>query len=447
MRFKDQFNFVRQNMKKNRSRIFMTVLATAMGCAFLIVLASVGFGLHKSVVTEVTERRAITEISVHGKQSEDDVYHNITDKDIAYIEGLEDVKAVTRRKMVRFRTMISVDEYVGHASPVVAHMPSEIKAGFELSSGRLPENENEIVVGYHFVEQSLIPANLEDDVVPFDENGKIKEEYKYNGNLIGKKVTLNVFSHTDSDSKTDEAKASITLTIVGIGAAPTREWVFDQNVFIAEETLAKLNSLIHKKDATEEESTDVEIPYDEVKIYATNLSAIEDLSEKLEDKGYGIWSVASELKEINIIFTIVKVGLLFIGTIAIIIASIGIYNTMTMAVTERAPDIGIMKAIGANPKTIKNIFLIESSYIGLLGAIFGTIIAYVISIAVNIGLPLVIQSAFGEMPPEELMFSYIPWTLPAICMFICLSVTILSGLRPAKRATKVDVLKAMRREI
>lgn len=53
MRLSDQFRFVRQNMKKNKSRLFMTVLATAMGCAFLIVLASVGFGLQKSIVDEL----------------------------------------------------------------------------------------------------------------------------------------------------------------------------------------------------------------------------------------------------------------------------------------------------------------------------------------------------------------------------------------------------------
>jgi acetoin utilization transport system permease protein len=106
-----------------------------------------------------------------------------------------------------------------------------------------------------------------------------------------------------------------------------------------------------------------------------------------------------------------------------------------------------MKAIGANPKTIKNIFLIESSYIGLLGALVGTIVAYFISFAVNFGFPLIIESAFGEQPPEDLQFSYIPFELPLICVAICLLVTIISGLRPAKRATKIDVLKAMRREI
>src|SRR5690606_1461035 len=122
-------------------------------------------------------------------------------------------------------------------------------------------------------------------------------------------------------------------------------------------------------------------------------------------------------------------------------------NTMTMAVTERAPDIGIMKAIGANPKTIKNIFLLESSYIGILCALFGTITAYVISNIVNFSLPFIVEGIFDEPMSEGIVLSHIPISLTLISVVICLTVTIFSGWRPAQRATRVDVLKAMRREI
>ena len=104
----------------------------------------------------------------------------------------------------------------------------------------------------------------------------------------------------------------------------------------------------------------------QIKIYADNVQDGISYFRTTRKRSISTYSIASEMKQMNMIFTIMKIGLMFIGTIALIIASIGIYNTMTMAVTERAPDIGIMKAIGANPKTIKNIFLLESSYIGFL---------------------------------------------------------------------------------
>ncbi|MFK4998481.1 ABC transporter permease [Bacillus sp. N9] len=159
-------------------------------------------------------------------------------------------------------------------------------------------------------------------------------------------------------------------------------------------------------------------------MYANNVQAVTRIVDQLKAEQYFTYSIVSEMKQINMIFTIMKIGLLFIGTIALLIASIGIYNTMTMAVTERAPDIGIMKAIGANPKTIRNVFLLESSYIGFLGAVFGTIVAYGISYLVNFALPFVIQSIFDEPMPEGIVLSYIPLSLTAISVSICLIVTI-----------------------
>src|SRR5690606_32543075 len=187
--------------------------------------------------------------------------------------------------------------------------------------------------------------------------------------------------------------------------------------------------------------------YDRIHAYAHSMEGVVSISEQLNEEGYYTYSPAEELKNINVVFTIVKAGLIFIGTIAIIIASIGIYNTMTMAVTERTSDIGIMKAIGAHPKKIKQIFLLESSYIGLLGVFIGIVASYIISAIANIGLTMVVEGIFEEQLPEGFRFSSIPLSLVVITVIICLTVTVISGSKPAKKATQVDVLQALRREI
>ncbi|CAM4018276.1 ABC transporter permease [Mesobacillus thioparans] len=447
MRLKDQFRFVRQNMKKNRTRLFMTILATAMSVAFLIVLASVGFGLHKSIVKETLERRVVTEIEVPGKEDSQNGYKQLDEKDVAFFETIKDVKSVTRRKNLQ-DYQFEIGEHQTNARAVVADMPSETKAGLELSEGHLPKSANEVLVGYHFVE-ALRPEVETEDI--YNENGQIKEEYQYKGELIGKKIIMNVIKF----EKGEEIKEKLEVTIAGIRKKPTKEWVYDNVVFVSDGVLKQVEEFTGTPRGMMKDpnNPDMELPaiaadhFDEVKIYAKDMEAVKDITVKLEENNYPSHSVINELKDVNVMFTIVKAGLIFIGTIAIIIASIGIYNTMTMAVTERAPDIGIMKAIGANPKTIKRIFLLESSYIGLIGASIGTLVAYVISMIVNFGLPIIIKQAFGEEPPEGLIFSHIPYTLPIISFIICYLVTILSGLRPAQRATKVDVLQALRREV
>lgn len=449
MKLRDQFRFVRQNMKKNKTRVYMTILATAMGCAFLIVLASVGFGLQKSVVKEITEQRVITQIDVHGKKVEDEGgFRPLTDKDVRILEKVKDVKSVTRRKMVQQDSTYSFGNYQEPTQTFVTNFPAELKAGFELSKGRLPKSKEEVVVGYSF------PLNLALKDAPedmYDNKGQLKEKYRFSGEILGKKLGLTVKQFKAGK----QVEKIIPVTVVGISKKPTREWAEDRRVFISEEMLKEIENftgtpkgrILEPNDKIQDGAKDIQGTYDEVKIYANNMEAVQKIADTLKEKGFATYSVVNELKQVNMVFMIAKAGLIFIGTIAILIASIGIYNTMTMAVTERAPDIGIMKAIGANPKTIKRIFLLESSYIGLIGAIIGTIVSYAISHTVNFAVPLIIKQAFGQEIPPNLTFSEIPLILPLICVVICYGVTILSGMRPAQRATKVDVLKAMRREM
>ena len=446
MKIKDQFRFVLQNIKKNKVRTGMTILATAMGCAFLIVLASVGYGLQESIVKDTLEQQIVTEIDIYGHIEEDDNYRSLTMEDIDYLESIDNVNAVTRRNQLRQFPTFSLDDYQSETTAVAAHFPSEVDAGLELDEGRLPEKPNEVVVGYHFLDYFV--QDVEDEDIYDEASGEIKEEYLYQADLIGQTLNMTVKKDLDVDGE----EQTTPLTVVGILKKPTKEWVQDQNVYISGEVFAGVEAYTGTPggelgvDGDEIDSTTVNA-FDEVKVYATNLEAVQTIVDELDDSNYASYSVVSEMKQINMLFTIMKAGLILVGTIAILIASIGIYNTMTMAVTERAPDIGIMKAIGANPKTIKQIFLLESSYIGIVGALIGTIVAYLVSFLVNLGLPLIIEFAFQEELPEQLQFSMIPVSLVLISVGICLLVTILSGLRPAKRATQIDVLKAMRREI
>src|SRR5690606_23340125 len=134
-------------------------------------------------------------------------------------------------------------------------------------------------------------------------------------------------------------------------------WMEDRTVHISEELLAEIEDFTGTVKGAVHESEDhyVSSGYDRIHAYAHSMEGVVDISEQLNEEGYYAYSPAEELKNINVVFTIVKAGLIFIGTIVIIIASIDIYNTMTIAVTDRTPEIGIMKALGAHPKKIKQI--------------------------------------------------------------------------------------------
>jgi len=453
MTFRDKFRFVRQNMKKTKSRVFMTVLATAMACTFLIVLASVGFGLQRSIVKDVTGDRAVTEIQIHGKQKGEP----LTDKDLDYLRSIPHVNAVTHRSYVQQPLMPTVSgtkETMGGGT-VIVDFESEKKAGFKLAAGRLPQSADEVVVGYSFRERYMPQPEK-----TLEDGTKVVEERKSSDippakDWISQTIEMEM---TKFEGKV-EKKQPLSAKIVGVAQKPTREWMKDIDIYADRSFLDRieaftgmLNGAVVHPDHKEvgpdgPKKVGEERTYRNVTAVADSMKNVRDIAAEMRTKGYMNHSIADELKQVNVIFTIMQVGLIFVGTIALLIASIGIYNTMTMAVTERAQDIGIMKAIGAHPSAIRSIFLIESSYIGLLGAVIGTAVAYAISAGVNILIPVIIQSFMNERVPDNFSFSYIPLSLTLLSVAISVGVAVLSGSRPAKRATRVDVLKALRRDI
>jgi acetoin utilization transport system permease protein len=447
MKLSDQFRFVRQNMKKNKTRLFMTVLATAMGCSFLIVLASVGFGLQKSIVDKVVGDRLVTEIDIYGIEADNDVQRQIGEKNLDYLRSVENVKAVTYRNYVQQMLNPVVDGVaVTNNSIINVDFEAEAKAGFELSAGKLPQRDNEVVIGFNIRE-----AN---------EGNKAIADAPLAKEWLGKVVNLEIVQNAEDGS---EQKKMIPVTVVGIGQKTTKEWEKDRNIYIGNGLLAQIESFTQTQwgavriAADPDSSGNIEgnqplglqdpRQYNQVQVIADGANHVKQIAEDIRLKGYYSHSIASELQQVNLVFLIMKIGLVFVGTIAVLIASIGIFNTMTMAVTERAQDIGIMKAIGAHPSTIRRIFLLESCLIGLLGAVMGTIVAYIISIAVNAGLPLIIEGFMNEKVPSDFRFSWIPPYLAVISCLISLGVAILSGSRPAKRATRIDVLRALRRDL
>ncbi|PYI57090.1 ABC transporter permease [Paenibacillus flagellatus] len=459
MKGKDKYRFVRQNMKKNRSRVFMTVLATAIGCSFLIVLASVGFGLQRSVVDDITRGRLLTVIDTHGVKDDKDAYRQIGDADIRFLESVDHVKAVTRRYQVAQPATYLIGDRQGIGMPTVADMAAESKAGFELAGGRMPQNGGEAVVGYHFAdsmrtaaEQAALEkgqAESSEPVAPSPKpaDGALSDKAKA---LLGQTLTIRVKQRFGSEEKTFD----VPVTIVGIGKAPGREWNQDNELYVDEAVMQRIESFTQTaygvQTGTEGRKTSQPGEprvYNEVQVYADQVEHVKGVVEKLKERNFATYSIVDQIEQVNAVFLVMKIGLILVGTIAVLIASIGIYNTMTMAVTERTPDIGIMKAIGAHPSTIKSVFLLESAFIGLLGAAIGTAVAYAVSFAVNLALPLVVHSFVDGRVPEGLRFSEIPPSLTLICVAISLLVAVVSGVRPAVRATRVDVLKALRRDI
>ncbi|MBP7038008.1 MAG: ABC transporter permease [Bacteroidales bacterium] len=120
-----------------------------------------------------------------------------------------------------------------------------------------------------------------------------------------------------------------------------------------------------------------------------------------------------------------------IGVITLFGAAVGLMNIMLVSVTERTREIGVRKAVGAKPKTIKYQFLFESILIGQMGGIFGIILGIIIGNAVS----TMLRSSF-----------VVPWLWVFMGILVCFIVGVVSGYAPAVKAANVDPIKALHYE-
>ena len=140
-----------------------------------------------------------------------------------------------------------------------------------------------------------------------------------------------------------------------------------------------------------------------------------------------------------------------IGAVSLFVAAIGIMNTMIMSVSERTKEIGIMKALGCFVSDIRKLFLLEASYIGLLGGIVGSALSGIISFIINI----VYVNLSGAQLEESLIkylltspnrISIMPLWLFLFGVLFSMLVGLAAGTYPALKAVKISPLEAMKNE-
>lgn len=152
--------------------------------------------------------------------------------------------------------------------------------------------------------------------------------------------------------------------------------------------------------------------------------------------GYQASSLTDQLNTMKETTKMLRIVLGAIGAVSLIVAAIGITNTMVMAIYERTREIGIMKVIGASLRDIKLLFLTEAAFIGFAGGVLGIITSFLMSLIVN----LVATKQASEMT------SSIPVWLYLSAVAFATVIGVLSGYLPAKRAMKLSALTAIKTE-
>lgn len=182
--------------------------------------------------------------------------------------------------------------------------------------------------------------------------------------------------------------------------------------------------------------------YSSISVRVKNPSRVQGVEDAIKKMGFTTFSILDASRGLRQFFAVLYAFLGIFGSLALMVASIGIVNTLVMAILERRREIGIMKAIGASDGDVKKLFFAEAGAMGILGGIVGVVLGWAIGQVINIGTNVYLKRQ--SLPPEH--FWAVPWWLVGGAIAFAFVVSLVSGLYPAGRAARLDPVQALRYE-
>jgi putative ABC transport system permease protein len=182
--------------------------------------------------------------------------------------------------------------------------------------------------------------------------------------------------------------------------------------------------------------------YQALIVHVSKSKDVPGVEGEIQKQGFGTFSLLDASKNVRIVFIFVDLFLGIFGSLALVVASLGIVNTLVMAILERRREIGIMKALGASDSDVQKIFFVEAGCMGLLGGSLGIALGWAIGRVIDWGTSIYLQRQ--AIKPET--FWYVPLWLVLAALVFSVLVSLFAGLYPASRAAKLDPVHALRHD-
>jgi putative ABC transport system permease protein len=169
---------------------------------------------------------------------------------------------------------------------------------------------------------------------------------------------------------------------------------------------------------------------------------VPQIEAEIKKLGFSTFSLLDATKSLRLVFTVFDLFLGLFGSLALTVASLGIINTLVMAILERRREIGILKALGATDRDVRSLFFAEAGAMGLFGGIFGVALGWLIGSALTWGTTIYLRRQ--DLPGVKI--SYVPWWLALGATGFAIVVSLVAGLYPASRAARLNPVDALRYE-
>ena len=462
MRTSDILRLCLDNLKRRKGRTALTVIGVMIGTFSIVVMVSLGVGMTGIQEAQMESYGDLTKITMNNRgNGEEKVILN--DDTVMQIKKLENVAAVSPTySSYQMQGMFYAgkkDKYQAHVNELIGMDVTAIEAfGIDLLEGEYLDSgmngkKIPIIVGEE------LAYSFEDTTKSYRSGKRYADQYKMDANgmpvgpfvdIMNDKIMLRFVTSEMSDSGEYEEKVIMEyeLEIVGVMKGDySAGWMTFGGVLLDIEILKDLEKKYAKETNNREMGYDDEKGYDQLSVKVDDVDNVESAEQAIHDLGYKeTYSMVSEREESQKFSQMIQLVLGGIGAISLLVAAIGIANTMTMSIYERTREIGIMKVLGSKLIEIRKMFLIEAAIIGLLGGVTGVVLSFGASFAINILSSGLVGGNMGMGDGEALNISVIPVWLVLLGFCFSIGVGLLSGLAPANKAVKISALEAIRHE-
>jgi len=394
MKISDSFYISFQNFKNRKSRIALTVLGMAVAISAVLFLVSFGYGLQNTLLEKITTKDSLLALDI---TSSDPNVVKIDDSSINKIKMMPTVEKISLQAV--FPGQITLEELNSETIINIVDDDFFSLEGTSVLSGRFFEEKE--------VRKVIVNENT----------GRMFDLEKEE--LIGKKLFFTVFTY-DENGMVLPHILNEEFEIIGI----------------VESSSGGGEVWLNKADTISLPISD----YQFAKVKVVDDKEMEGVREKLVGMGFLVSSLSDTIEQANKIFSVVQFILGIFGIIALAVAAIGLVNTMTIALLERTNEIGIMKAIGASKKDILFLFLSESLIVGFFGGVCGVLLGIIGGEVFNFIVNVIAVNLGGQ---AIRLFVYPMWFILFV-ITISTVVGLIGGFFPAKRASNLSPLKALR---
>ena len=456
MRFSDMLKMSLSNLWKRKIRTFLTVLGVVIGVASIIVMVSLGIGLRTSTMEDLENYASLTQVQVNAPFDTDSSSKNATDyylsdETVERLKGLEHVVGVSPK--LEAQVVAKFGKYIANYS--LQGLPPEAieKLNIKIGEGELPKPGGELSFFYgKFSLQDYYDPRSGD--MPFWEKGKVLDV-----DLMSKPVTV----YLDGDSYTSamygdgggedgpvKMPKKYLIPTAGIEEGfndsesdyTATAWGIYCDLEALKEALKKeyKNKVIPGQPTSKTGKPYKEIFYNTLLVDVDAMENVTSVQKAIQDLGYNAYSDAEWIAQEQNSMNMIQAVLGGIGAVSLLVAAIGIANTMMMSIYERTKEIGVMKVLGCDMRNIRTMFLMEAGYIGFFGGAVGMGFSYLLSAIIN-QLVMNSDSEFGGMT-----ISIIPAWLAGLSLIFAVLIGMLAGFFPARRAMKLSALAAIKNE-